>query len=36
MKDSYSFDIVDAGLDASYAAHRDAYSASSTGSASTT
>ena len=25
MKDSYSFDIDDAGLDASYAAHRDAY-----------
>lgn len=25
MKDSYSFDTTDAGLDASYAAHRDAY-----------
>ena len=25
MKDSYSFDIDDAGLDASYAAHREAY-----------
>src|SRR6476620_6822430 len=25
MKDSYSFDVDDAGLDASYAAHRDAY-----------
>ena len=25
MKDSYSFDISDAGLDASYAAHREAY-----------
>src|SRR5262245_52682875 len=25
MKDSYSFDVSDAGLDASYAAHRDAY-----------
>src|ERR687886_2216135 len=25
MKDSYSFDVDDAGLDKSYAAHRDAY-----------
>src|ERR671919_452898 len=25
MKDSYSFDVDDAGLDASYAAHREAY-----------
>ena len=25
MKDSYSFDVDDAGLDRSYAAHRDAY-----------
>ena len=25
MKDSYSFDVDDAGLDESYAAHRDAY-----------
>jgi len=25
MKDSYSFDVTDAGLDASYAAHREAY-----------
>ena len=25
MKDSYSFDLTDAGLDESYAAHREAY-----------
>ena len=35
MKDSYSFDIDDAGLRASYEAHRDAYNGSSSGSAST-
>ena len=37
MKDSYSFDLTDEGLDRSYAAHRAAYvQAPSTGSASTT
>ena len=36
MKDSYSFDVDQAGLDASYAAHRAATSGPSTGSGSTT
>jgi prolyl-tRNA synthetase len=36
MKDSYSFDVDDAGLQASYDRHREAYIRTSTGSASTT